>query len=165
MPQAVAPLDWIAIAVLGVSMLIGVWRGLLFEVITLMGWIAAFMMAQWFATPVGAWLPVGAADAPWRYPAAFVLIFIAVAFGVGLLASVIRALVKAAGLRPVDRTLGGAFGLARGALTLLVVAVVVHLFSLTDSEWWRGTYSAAILDTTLRSAKPALPEKLASFLP
>lgn len=160
-----APLDWIAVAVLGASMLIGVWRGLLFEVITLMGWIAAFAMAQWFATPLAAWLPVGEPDAPWRYPAAFVLIFVLVAFGVGLVASLIRALVKAAGLRPVDRTLGAVFGLARGALTLLVLAVVVHLFSLNENDWWRGTYSAAILDTTLQNAKPALPEKLASFLP
>ncbi|MFC5605666.1 CvpA family protein [Variovorax soli] len=160
-----APLDWIAVAVLGVSMLIGIWRGLLFEVITLMGWVAAFALAQWFATPVAAWLPAGEPDAAWRYPAAFVLIFIAVAFGVGLLASLIRTLVKAAGLRPVDRTLGAVFGLARGALTLLVAAVVVHLFSMNENEWWRGSYSAAFTEMTLHSAKPALPEKLASFLP
>jgi len=146
-------------------MLIGVWRGLLFEVITLMGWVAAFALAQWFSTPVAAWLPFGEPDAAWRYPAAFVLIFIAVAFGVGLVASVIRSLVKAAGLRPVDRTLGAVFGLARGALTMLVAAVVVHLFSMSENYWWRDSYSATILDTTLQSAKPALPEKLASFLP
>jgi len=146
-------------------MLIGIWRGLLFEVITLMGWVAAFALAQWFAAPVAAWLPAGGPDAAWRYPAAFVLIFIGVAFGVGLVASLIRTLVKAAGLRPVDRTLGAVFGLARGALTLLVVAVVVHLFSMSESDWWRGTYSATLMDMTLRSAKPALPEKLASFSP
>ena len=160
-----APLDWIAVAVLGASMLIGVWRGLLFEVITLMGWVAAFALAQWFSAPVAAWLPVGEVDAPWRYPVAFVLTFVVVAFGVGLVASLIRALVKAAGLRPVDRTLGAVFGLARGVLTLLVLAVVVHLFSMDGNDWWRNSYSAAVLDSTLQSAKPALPEKLASFLP
>ena len=146
-------------------MLIGIWRGLLFEVITLMGWVAAFVLAQWFAAPVAAWLPVGEPETAWRYPAAFVLIFIAVAFGVGLLASLVRALVKAAGLRPVDRTLGAVFGLARGTLTLLVAAVVVHLFSMSENDWWRGAYSATLMDLTLQSAKPALPEKLASFLP
>ena len=160
-----ALLDWIAAAVLGVSMLIGVWRGLLFEVISLMGWVAAFLLAQWFSPAVAAWLPLGAPDAPWRFAAAFVLIFVAVAFGVGLVASLVRSLVKVAGLRPVDRTLGAVFGLARGALAMLVAAVVVHLFSLSGNDWWQEAYSATVLDTTLQSAKPALPEKLASYLP
>ena len=160
-----ALLDWIAVTLLGVSMLIGVWRGLLFEVISLMGWIAAFLLAQWFSPAVAAWLPLGAQEAPWRYAAAFVLIFVGVAFGVGLAASLVRSLAKVAGLRPVDRTLGAAFGLARGVLALLVAAVVVHLFSLRESVWWRESYSATVLDTALQSAKPALPEKLASYLP
>jgi len=161
----VALLDWIAIAVLGLSIVVGVWRGLLFEVISLIGWVAAFAMAQWFSTPVAAWLPFGAPDAVWRYAVAFVLIFVAVAFSVGLVASLIRSLVKAVGLRPVDRTLGAVFGLARGALALLVAAVVVHLFSLQESSWWRESTSATVLDTALQHAKPVLPEKLASYLP
>ena len=160
-----ALLDWIAIAVLGVSILIGVWRGLLFEVISLMGWIAAFVAAQWFSPAAAAWLPWGAPDASWRYAVAFVLIFVVVAFGVGLVASLVRSLVKVVGLRPVDRSLGAVFGLARGALALLVVALAVHLFSLRDSDWWRQSQSATVLDAALQRAKPALPEKLASYLP
>ncbi|MDM0043863.1 CvpA family protein [Variovorax dokdonensis] len=158
-------LDWIAVALLGLSVLVGVWRGLLFEVISLCGWIAAFFVAQWFASDLAEILPMGTPDAPWRYAAAFVLIFVAVAFGIGLLASLIRALVKAVGLRPVDRTLGAVFGLARGVLALLMVAVAVHLFSLEQSAWWRESSSATLLDAALLNAKPALPEKLASYLP
>jgi len=161
----VSALDWIAVALLGLSVLVGIWRGLLFEVISLVGWVAAFFMAQWFASDLADILPMGAPDAPWRYAAAFVIIFVAVAFGVGLVASLIRALVKAAGLRPVDRTLGGVFGLARGALALLVAAVAVHLFSLEQSVWWRESASATVLDAALQNAKPALPGKLASYLP
>ena len=44
-----AALDWIFAAVLLASMLIGAWRGLVFEVLSVLGWVAAFFAAQWFA--------------------------------------------------------------------------------------------------------------------
>jgi membrane protein required for colicin V production len=76
-----------------------------------------------------------------------------------------RRLVSAAGLSPVDRTLGGAFGLARGAVVLLVLAVMVHLLALSEGAWWRDSRSAGVLDAALQGLKPSLPEKLASYLP
>ncbi len=160
-----ALLDWIAVALIVVSILFGLVRGLVFEVISLIGWVVAFVVAQWFASDVAAWLPAGDPQASWRYPLAFVLLFVAVAFGVGLMASLTRKLIAAVGLRPVDRILGGAFGAARGAVALLVLAVVVHLLALSESAWWHESRSAVVLDAALQSLKPALPEKLASYLP
>ena len=93
------------------------------------------------------------------------LVFVGVAFGVGLLAALTRKLVAAIGLRPVDRILGGVFGVARGAVAMLAVAVVVHLLALSDSAWWHGSRSAIVLDAALQGLKPALPDKLASYLP
>jgi len=156
--------DWIAVALVAVSMATGLWRGLVFEVISLVGWIAAFLCAQWFAAEVGARLPFGAPDASWRYAAGFVLVFVGVAFAGGLVAAVTRKLVTAVGLRPVDRMLGALFGAARAALALLVVAVVVHVLALGQEAWWRGSATAPWLDAALQGLKPALPEKLASYL-
>jgi len=156
----VALLDWIAVALIGVSMLFGLMRGLVFEVISLIGWVAAFIAAQWLASGVAAWLPFGDPQGAWRYPLAFVLVFVAVVFGVGLVAALTRKLITVVGLRPVDRILGAAFGAARGA-----VAVVVHLLVLSDSAWWHESRSAIVLDAALQGLKPSLPEKLASYLP
>ena len=160
-----ATLDWIAVALLLVSMLLGLVRGLVFEVISLAGWVVAFVAAQWLAEDLGRWLPFGDPAASWRYAAGFVLVFVGVAFSVGLLAALTRKLVAAIGLRPVDRILGGVFGVARGAVAMLAVAVVVHLLALSDSAWWHGSRSAIVLDAALQGLKPALPEKLASYLP
>jgi membrane protein required for colicin V production len=161
----VALLDWIAIAVLLLSLLIGVVRGLVFELMSLAGWVAAFFVAQWLAEDVGAWLPFGDPAAPWRYAAGFVLVFVAVAFGVGLLAALMRKLVMAAGLRPVDRTLGAAFGIARGAVALLAMAVVVNVMAWRQAPLCQESRAAEILDAALQGLKPALPDKLASYLP
>ena len=62
-----------------------------------------------------------------RYAAGFVVVFIAVVFAGGLLAWLIKKLVEAVGLRPVDRALGAVFGLVRGAVLLLALAVVVNM--------------------------------------
>lgn len=154
-----------AIAFLGVSMLVGAFRGLVYEVISLAGWIAAFVCAQWFAADVAAWLPFGEPQATWRYAAGFVLVFVGVAFGVGLVASLMRRLITAVGLRPIDRLLGAVFGVARAVVALLVLAVVVHLLALSGSAWWQTSQSAVVLNAALQALKPALPEKLASYLP
>ena len=160
-----AAFDWLALALIGLSALYGFSRGLVFEVISLLGWGAAFLCAQTFAAVVAAWLPIGETDAAWRYPLAFVLVFVAVAFGVGLMAALMRRLVTAVGLSPVDRALGGAFGLARGALVVLVLAVLVLLLALSGCAWWHESRSAGVLDAALQGLKPSLPDKLASYLP
>ncbi len=155
-------LDWIAVVLVVVSMLLGLLRGLVFEVVLLAGWVAAFLCAQWLADDVGRWLPFGEPAATWRYAAGFVLVFVAVAFSVGLVATLTRKLGTAIGLRPVDRVLGGVFGVARGALALLAVAVVVHLLALNESAWWHESRSAIVPDRALQGLEPNLPEKFTS---
>lgn len=157
--------DWIALVLIAASMVIGLWRGFFYEVLVLVGWVAAFVGAQWFAADVAQWLPVGEPDASWRYAAAFILLFIVIAFIGGLIAALVRKLVSAVGLRPVDRTLGGLFGAARAVVALLAFAVVVHLLALGQEPWWQQSMSAPWIDAALQGIKPALPQKLASYLP
>ncbi|AVO51178.1 colicin V synthesis protein [Melaminivora suipulveris] len=153
-----AALDWIFLTVLVASLLIGAWRGLVFELLSLAGWLAAFVAAQWFAAPVGAWLPMGETDAVWRHVAGFALVFVAVVFAVGLVTAVLRKLVHAVGLRPADRALGAVFGLLRGVVLLLALALVVGWMQMTDAPWWRQSRGATLLQQALAGLQPALPE-------
>ncbi len=160
-----APLDWIFVAVLLASVALGAWRGLVYEVVSVLGWIAAFILAQWFAPEVAAKLPMGSAAEPVRYAAGFVLVFVAAAFAAGLIAWLTKKLVEAVGLRPVDRTLGGAFGLVRGLVLLLAVAVVMDMTQLKTSDWWQESKGAAVLTVALKGLKPVLPEQFGKYLP
>ena len=65
------------LAVLGASLLLGAWRGLVYELMSMLGWIAAFVLAQWWAPEVALRLPMSGATEPVRYAAAFVLVFVA----------------------------------------------------------------------------------------
>ena len=71
-----APVDWIMMATLLGSVLLGAWRGLVFEVLSVAGWIAAFIMTQLCAPQVADALPMAGATEPMRYAAGFVLIFL-----------------------------------------------------------------------------------------
>lgn len=160
-----APLDWVIAGALAFSLLLGAWRGLVYEVLSVAGWLAAFVFAQWLAPDVAAWLPMGQATEVMRYAAGFVLVFIGAVFAAGLLAFVAKKLIEAVGLRPVDRVLGAAFGLIRGALIVLAASVVCLMTSLKDTQAWNESVGAGMAQATLKAFKPILPERFGQYLP
>ena len=160
-----AALDWVIVAVLALSLLLGAWRGLVYEVLSVINWIAAFILAQWLAPDVAALLPMGGSAQPVRYAAGFVVVFIAVVFAGALLAWMTKKVVEAVGLRPVDRILGAAFGLLRGAVLLLALAAVVNMTPLKRGGWWTESKGAGVLLAALKGLKPVLPERFGQYLP
>ena len=160
-----ATLDWIFVAVLAASFLVGAWRGLVYEVLSVMSWIAAFVLAQWLAPDAARWLPVQRAPEAGRYAMGFIAVFIAVVVAGALLAWLTKKLVQAVGLRPVDRTLGAAFGLIRGAVLLMAVAVVINMSPARTAVWWTESKGAATSMGALKGLKPVLPERFGKYLP
>jgi membrane protein required for colicin V production len=161
----VGAFDWIALGVLGISLLVGAWRGLVYELLSVLGWVAAFVLAQMFAPSVATSLPMSGSPEVLRYAAAFVLVFIGVAFAAGLLSWLVKKLIEAVGLRPIDRTLGAGFGLLRGAVLLLAAAVVVGMTPFKEAAWWKDSTSAPVLVTGLKGLKPVLPADFGRYLP
>jgi len=157
--------DWVLLTLLLLSVLLGLWRGLMFEVLSVAGWVAAFLLAQAFADDVVPWLPIDRVAPPLQIAIGFALVFIVVAFIGGLIAWGVQKLVASVGLRPVDRVLGGAFGLARGLVILLAVALVITMTQLQSAAWWRGSSTAGVLTATLHNIKPLLPDPVARHIP
>lgn len=149
--------DWALLGVLLVSTVLGFWRGLVHEMLSLAGWLAAFFLAQWLAPELAAYMPLQGMAAPVQYAAGFVLVFVAVIFLAGLLSWGLGSLMGAVGLRPADRSLGGLFGLARGLVVLLVLAVLVQLAGLAQQDWWQQSTLVPWLQLFLEGLRPVLP--------
>jgi membrane protein required for colicin V production len=160
-----AVVDWVFLAVLGASLLLGAWRGLVYEVLSVISWIAAFVIAQWLAPDAAALLPVQRAPEAGRYAAGFLVVFIGVVFAGALLAWVTKKMVQAVGLRPIDRLLGAGFGVVRGVVLLLVAAVVINMSPARRATWWTGSKGGEVSIAALRGLKPALPERFGEYLP
>jgi membrane protein required for colicin V production len=161
-------LGWIDIALLAVlaaSMLFGLLRGLLFEVLSLAGWVAAYLIAQ-FATPaLQPYIHIGDAGSGLNHGVTFACAFIVALIVWGIAARLVRLLVRATPLSAIDRLLGAGFGLARGVLVLLVVATVVGLTPLREAPAWQSSEGAAWLNAALQGIKPWLPSGLSQHLP
>jgi membrane protein required for colicin V production len=157
--------DWTLLGILGLSFAIGAWRGLVFEVLSVFVWIAAFVLAQWYAPEVAAKLPMAGTAQSLRYAAGFVLVFVGTAFVAGLFVQLIKKMVAAVGLRPVDRTLGAIFGLLRGAILLLAIAVVINMTALRSQADWQASQGATMLTELLTKLKPLLPQEFGKYLP
>ena len=158
--------DGVLGGVLLVSLVIGAWRGLVYELMSLAGWIAAFAVSQWLAQDVAQWLPVWRdAAAPVRYAVAFVMVFVASVFAAAVVSWLLRKLVSVSGLRPADRALGALFGVVRGVLILLVLTVLVHLLGMQREAWWQQSHLTPLLQVVLAGVKPLLPQAVQNFLP
>ena len=160
-----AVLDWVFLAVLLLSFLVGAWRGLVFELISLATWVAAFALAQWLAADVAQQLPMSGAGDAVRYAAGFGLTFVVAVFLGGVVAVLVKKLVTVVGLAPFDRVLGAVFGLARGVVVLLAVAVVVAMTPLKSAAWWQESAGARGLTVVLKGLKPVLPAAFGKLLP
>ena len=158
-------LDWIFASVLLLSMVLGAWRGLVYEVLSLVNWVLAFVLARWLAVDAAHYLPMDTASEPLRYAAGFVVVFVAVILLGGLVVVAIKKLTAAVGLSPVDRTLGALFGASRGFLLLLLATVLLHMTPMKDSAVWHESAGVAVAMNVIKGLKPVLPPDLNRFLP
>jgi membrane protein required for colicin V production len=161
-------MNWVDVALLLVlllSVVLGIWRGLVYEVLSVAGWVVAFFAAQAYAGTVGEWLPMAQFAPALRSAAGFALVFIATAFACGMVAWFIKKMVASVGLRPVDRVLGSVFGVARGLLILLGLTVVVSMTPLHTEAGWKASSVAAMLSQGLAAIKPVLPVSVGQYLP
>lgn len=157
--------DWVLLAILLLSMVLGAWRGLLHELMSLAGWVVGFVMAQWFAAKVAVWLPLDGASAQIQYAAGFIVVFVAAMFATALLAWLLGKLIASVGLRPADRSLGALFGLTRGLVLLLAITVVLQMTGLARQDWWQASAAGPWLDTLLQGLRPMLPESFVRYWP
>jgi len=140
--MASAGLGWIDVlmlAVLAASGVVGVLRGLAFELLSLAGWVVAWLCAKAWALPLGERLHIGSPGSTLQQGAGLVLCFLGVLVGWRLVSWLVRQVIQATPLAPLDRALGAMFGLLRGLLILLVLVLGLGLTPLRGSEGWRSS--------------------------
>ncbi len=128
--------DWAIIAIVGLSTLVSLWRGFTREAVSLLGWVAAFVVANLFASELATSLTGYISNITARYIAAWLILFIAVLMLFGLFSLFMSQLVKATGLGATDRLLGTLFGFTRGVVMVMVLVFLVReLLPPRDQVW------------------------------
>lgn len=156
--------DYAVLTIVGLSIILSVMRGLVREVLAILGWIAAFYVAMTYASQL---LPMMPADIPTealRIMAAFLVLFLATLLVTSLLAIALTAIFKKVGLGWLNRLLGVFFGVARG---VLIVCIIVLLAGLTDAPKdarWRNAMFSAPIEAMVIAMLPWLPTSIAKHV-
>jgi len=156
-----AAFDYVVIGIVVISLALGLWRGVVGEVIAIIAWIAAVMGALEFGAATGQAVFAGIADPALRALAGCTLIFVGILVAMALVRLAVRQMVKALGLSLSDRLLGMIFGLARGVLVVLVLVAAGGMTSAPQQAWWQEAALAPPLETAVLAVKPLLPDELA----
>ena len=152
-----AVIDWVIVAILAISALISLKRGFVQEVLSLVTWILAFVVARLFADQLSTLLTGTVETESLRLMIAFAILFIGtIVIGV-LISNLISSIVHATGLGGTDRIFGMAFGLLRGLVILVALVFGLQLTVVPNDEWWQSSLLIPYLSSLADWAQHVLP--------
>lgn len=156
--------DYLVLFVLICSVVISILRGLVKEILSLLGWVVSFVVANAYGDDLAKLLPEVIPGAVTRLIVAFIVLFIGVRLLMKLLTMAIEAAIKASGLTLADRGLGGLFGLARGLVIVLAAVLLCGMTSVPQQPFWKGAVLSPLAETAARTVKPFLPGDFARYV-
>lgn len=151
--------DFAILTILLVSLLLGLWRGLVYEVLSLAGWPIAFMLSKLFANSIMPLLPLQ--QEAMRIAVAYIVVFVVALIVWGVLVWLLARLVKAVGLGWLDSVMGGLFGVLRGGLVILALVWLAGLTHIPDQPFWHNAQTSKITENVALLAKAWLPDNIA----
>ncbi len=156
--------DYAIVGVLALSVLIGLWRGFIGEVLALVCWILAFWVSWTFGPVLAEQFSASISVPSVRLILGYALCFVAVLIAGALVGFVMRKLVSGSGLSGTDRLLGMLFGLARGAVLVVLVVLMMKFTAVVRDDWWQNSRLLPTFDHGARWITARLPENIAKYL-
>lgn len=156
--------DFIIIAVLGLSVMVGLLRGFISEVWALFCWICAGWLA-WYCGPyLEAHLPQDWATPGVRLVAAYVACFVLVIIVGAIIGYLLRRMVSGSGLSGTDRLLGLVFGLVRGISVIVLIVLMLGFTPFHRDAWWQESRLLPTFEGVAEQVKAYLPMELSNYL-
>lgn len=153
--------DLVLLGVIAFSALISVLRGFMKEMVSLLTWVAAFVIGILYAAHLAPLLPASIDIPSMRLATAFVILFILTLIVGGIINAVIGLLVKKTGLSGSDRSIGVIFGLVRGVFVVCVLILLGSLTPMPQDPWWKQSQVIETLTPVAIWMRDLLPNDLA----
>lgn len=157
--------DFVLLAILAASAVLGLIRGLVKEVLSLAAYALAFLAAIWWGPTVNDSLEAWISQPFLRMGAAYVGVFVVVLLLIGLFNMTLAALIRATGLTPADHGLGALFGLLRGVLFVLLLVIVAGYTPLPGEPWWKNAMFSGRVVALIQQIKLRVPPPVDQWLP
>lgn len=159
-------IDYFILAILLISAGLGLFRGLIKEVLSLIAFIAAFLGAL-------NWGPYVAAQANQLFSfhplllsaLAYVVVFVLILLIVGMLNVFLTTIIEKTGLGSADQVLGILFGLLRGGVIVLALVVLASYTAIKQEPWWQESQLIPVAQSGILQIKSMLPAGASAWLP
>lgn len=150
--------DYAVIAIIVLSAVVGWWRGFMYELFSLIGWLAAYIVASTFSAQMMPHVPMEVGADNIRSAVAFAALFIATLIVGALFAWFLARLAKYAGLSGMDGKFGAIFGMLRGGLVVIALVWLAGLTDLPQKPFWRDALSSRPLQQAALYTRDYMPE-------
>jgi membrane protein required for colicin V production len=153
--------DYVVVAIVAGSAVVGMMRGLITELLSLCSWMLAGWCAKKYSPLALEFVPHAIQGNGIRLACAFVLVFVLVWVLTSLLRTALTTMVDSIGLGAVNHFFGAAFGLARGLLLVLILTLLGGLTNWPQQPSWRNAALVPALEAGVLASRHWLPAILA----
>ena len=156
--------DWIIAAIFLISILVGILRGFIKEVLSLTSWILAFWLGNRYCQEAGEFLS-GFINIPadaFRVAAGFALVFIGTLFLFAIISYIISKVFVHGAIKGTDRALGVVSGAVRAGAIVVAIMLVARGLGFENNQWWAQSQLLPHFLPTANYIEPLLPKKLQS---
>lgn len=153
--------DIAIIAVFAISMVIGLVRGFVVEVMAIAVWILAVALAYWFGPVLAAKFSPTLELSSARIFLGYGLIFVGTLVSGAILIYFLKKLVAGTGLSGTDRLFGMLFGAVRGLVLVVLSILMLGLTPFPRDAWWSASRAIAAFQPMAERARAWLPEAVA----
>ena len=156
--------DYAILAVLALSVLMGLWRGFIGEVLALVCWVLAFWTAWMFGPALADRFSASISTPSVRVLLAYVVCFVTVLIAGAIVGFLMRKLVEGSGLSGSDRLLGMVFGLVRGFALVTLVVLLMGFTPFRRDPWWNQSRLLPDFEIGARWLADRMPAEVSKYL-
>ncbi len=155
--------DYCIIIALVLSVLMGLWRGFIGEVIALACWVLAFWVAWTFGAQLATQFTAITLPSA-RLLLGYAICFVGVLVAGALVGFLMRKLVATSGLSGSDRMLGMLFGLLRGLAIVTIAVLILKFTPLPQDPWWKESRLLPTFENAAQWLTTKLPPEVTHYL-
>jgi len=155
--------DLTILAILVLSIVVSLFRGLIREVLSLLIWVGAFWLAWTFVDTGANWLQPYIELPSARHLLAFVALFLVALIVGGMINYLVGKMITKTGLGATDRFFGMFFGLARGIIAVTLLVLFLQATPFTQDPWWSESRLTPQFARMANWVKEKMPEDLAGY--
>lgn len=157
-------IDYAIIGVISISLIIGLFRGLMSEAFALVSWGIAFWVGLTFSASFATLLESSITDPSARIAVAFIVLFLLTLILGAIINKLLSVLIDKTGLTGTDRLAGLVFGVARGIFLIVILVMLAGLTPLPESSWWKESQLLPLFQSLAVWLKLHVPDSIANYL-